>query len=166
VKRTASFVAYSGETTAELLDYPAPGQRDSIVRAFEEGLRQKISRTGERALTKEERIVLAVRALDREVNNGGYDQFFRNSSKRFAPEIVQSLARIGCRRTAKISQRAIVALGVARLTVARIDGAMRKTNEERTRELERCDELFYGTPQGIPRRLFAFIKSNRGRIKL
>jgi hypothetical protein len=166
VKRTTSFVAFSGETTDELLDYPVHGQRDSLVRAFEEGLQRKARRTGERALSKEERTVLAVRALDREVNNGGYDQFFRNTSKKFAPEIVQSLARIGCRRTANITQKAMSALCAAPLTVARIDAAMKKSNGERTRQLEQCDELFYGTPQGISRRLFAFIKSNRDRITL
>ena len=126
MKRTASFVAYSGETTDELLDYPAQGQHDSLVRGFEEGLQRKALRTGEGALSNEERTVLAVRALDREVNNGGYDQFFRNTSKKFAPEIVQSLARIGCRRTAEITQKAMSALSVAPLTVARIDDAMKK----------------------------------------
>jgi Domain of unknown function (DUF4375) len=75
VKRTDSFVAYSGETTNELLGYPAQGQRDVLVRAFEEGLLRKATRTGERALSTEERTILAVRALDREVNNGGYHQF-------------------------------------------------------------------------------------------
>ena len=88
MKRIASFVAYSGETTDELLGYPAQEQCDLLVRAFEEGLQRKVSRSGERGLSKVERTVLAVRALDREVNNGGYDQFFRNSSKKFAPEIV------------------------------------------------------------------------------
>lgn len=166
LKKTTVFVAYSGETTGELLDYPARGQRELLVRAFEEGLRRKVLRTGERTLSKEERTVLAVRALDREVNNGGYDQFFRNSSKKFAPEIVQSLTRIGCRRTAKITQRAIKALHSRPLTLVRIKMAMRKTNEDRDRELERCDELFYGTPQGIPSRLYAFIKANRRRIRL
>lgn len=166
MKKTDSFVAYSGETTNELLGYPSQGQRDSLVRAFEEGLQRKVSRTGERALSIEERTVLAVRALDREVNNGGYHQFFFNSSKRFAPEIVQSLSRIGCRRTTKITQRAINALHVAPLTVARVEAAMRKTNEERDRELERCDEWFYRTPQGIPRRLYAFIKAKSERIRL
>jgi len=166
LNRTTAFVAYSGETTSELLGYPCTGQLELLVRAFEEGLQRKVSRTGQRTLSKEERTVLAVRALDREINNGGYDQFFRNSSKKFAPEIVQSLTRIGCRRTAKITQRAIKALHSGLLTVARIDAAMRKTNEERDRELARCDELFYSTPQGIPSRLYAFIKANRGRIRL
>jgi histone H3/H4 len=166
VKRTASFVAYSGETTDELLGYPAQEQCDLLVRAFEEGLQRKISRSGERGLSKEERTVLAVRALDREVNNGGYDQFFRNSSKKFAAEIVQSLTRIGCRRTAKITQRAITALHSGRVTVSRIEAAMRQPKEERDRELERCDQSFYRAPQGISRRLYAFIKANSIRIRL
>jgi len=166
VKRTAVFVAYSGESTNELLGYPAREQRDSLVRAFEEGLQRKVSRSGEGALNKEERTVLAVRALDREINNGGYDQFFRNSSRKFAPQIVESLTRIGCRRTAKITQRAIKALHSGRVTVSRIEAAMRQQNEERDRELERCDQSFYRTPQGIPARLYAFIKANSVRIRL
>jgi len=104
--------------------------------------------------------------LDREVNNGGYHQFFCNSSRKFAPQIVQSLARIGCRRTAKITQRAIDALEVSRVTVARIEAIMQETNEERDQELDRCDQLFYKTPQGISRRLYAFVKAKRGRIRL
>ena len=166
MKRTASFVAYSGETTDELLGYPAREQCDLLVRAFEEGLQRKVSKSGERTLSKEERTVLAVRALDREVNNGGYDQFFRNSSKKFAPEIVQSLTRIGCRRTAKITQRAIKAVHSGRVTVSRIEATMRHPKEERDRELERCDKSFYGTPQGIATRLYAFIKANSVRIRL
>ena len=98
MKRTDSFVGYSGETTDELLGYPATRQQDALVRAFESGLQRKALQTGDRSLTQEERIVLAVRALDREVNNGGYHQFFCNSSRKFAPKIVESLVRIGCRK--------------------------------------------------------------------
>jgi len=166
VKRTDAFTGYSSETTDELLSYPVTGQHDALVRAFEEGLQRKASRRGERALTQEERIVLAVRALDREVNNGGYHQFFCNSSQKFAPQIVQSLAHIGCRRAAKITQRAIDALKVSPVTVARIEAIMQETNEERDQALDRCDQLFYKTPQGIPKVLYAFIKANRSRIRL
>jgi Domain of unknown function (DUF4375) len=93
-------------------------------------------------------------------------QFFCNSSRKLAPQIVQSLARIGCRRIAKITQRAIDALQVSPVTVARIEAVMQETNEEREQELDRCDRLFYKTPQGIPKSLYAFIKANRGCIRL
>jgi hypothetical protein len=165
VKRTDWFIEYSGETTEQLLRYPAKGQIDSLVRAFEEGIQRKSSRRSQR-LTGEERVVLAVRGLEREVNNGGYDQFFRNSSRNSAPIIVQSLTRIGCIRTTSITQRAIDALRVSTLTESRIAGVMRQKNEERDRELEECDQAFYRTPQGIAKRLHAFIKANRSHIRL
>jgi len=44
------------------------------------------------------------------VNNGGYDQFFTNSSREFASTIVDSLQHIGCKKTADITQKAIKAL--------------------------------------------------------
>ena len=166
MKRTNSFVGYSGETTDELLSYPAKGQHDSLVRAFEEGLQRKASQRGEHTLTQEERIVLAIRALDREVNNGGYHQFFSNSSRKFTPQIVRSLARIGCRRTANITQRAIDALSTSPSALGRFEILMQEPNEGRNQELDRCDRLFYKTPQGIAKRLYAFIKANRARIRL
>jgi hypothetical protein len=165
VKRTDWFIEYSGETTEELLGYPAKGQIDCLVRAFEEGIQCKSSQRSQR-LTEEERVVLAVRGLEREVNNGGYDQFFRNASRKFVPIIVQSLERIGCIRTANITQRAIKALRVSALTASRIAGVMQRKNEERDRELEECDQVFYRTPQGIAKRLHAFIKANRRHIRL
>lgn len=164
MKRTNAFVEYSGETSEELFSYPATRQYDALVRAFREGIQQKAARKGERSLSYEERVVLAVEALEQEVNNGGYDQFFCNSSRTFAPMIVDSLVRIGCKRTAKITQRALHSLHFSTLTVARIEAAMAKASEERDQELDRCDQLFYKTPQGIPKRLYAFIKVNRSRI--
>ena len=60
---------------------------------------------------KEEIIVLAVEALEREVNNGGYSQFFVNSSREFTPIIVHALLRIDCIKTVEITKDAIRAAG-------------------------------------------------------
>ena len=97
---------YWGQSLEELLALEGKYRIDSLVLVIEEGIRQKLKRHGGQAPTDEERIVLAVEALEREVNNGGYDQFFTNSSQ-FVPTIVDSLQRIGCERTAMITQRAI-----------------------------------------------------------
>ena len=43
------------------------------------GVEQAIQRSPPSAPSKEERYVLAIEALEREVNNGGYGQFFINS---------------------------------------------------------------------------------------
>ena len=103
---------YSGESTEQLLSLEGKYRTDSLVLAFEEGINQKAEREGTRSLTIEERIVLAVEALEREVNNGGYDQFFVNSSREFTPIMVGALKRIGCNKTASITQKAIEALGL------------------------------------------------------
>ena len=101
---------YSGQTTGQLLALERECRIDSLVLAFDDALDQKTARNGEGSLSREERVILAIEALEREVNNGGYRLFFENSSRQFAPIIVQALARIGCARVAEITQRAIDAL--------------------------------------------------------
>jgi hypothetical protein len=75
-------------------------------------------------LSDEERTVLGVMALKQEINNGGYDQFLRNSSRVFAPIIVDSLSRVGCKREARITKRALDALHLPTLSVQELDAAI------------------------------------------
>ena len=105
------WLEYSGQTTAELLAFKESHRIDSILCAFEWGIQAKAKVLGEKSTTREEELVLACRALDREVNNGGYHQFFVNSSHRFAPIIVGCLRRIDAQATATITERAIAVLG-------------------------------------------------------
>jgi hypothetical protein len=111
---------YSGETTEELLALEGRYRTDSLVVVFEHAIDQKAAREGLQSLSDEERVVLAVEALEREVNNGGYEQFFLNSTREYAPIIVDALTRIGCRRTAAITQKALDALRAFPLTDAAI----------------------------------------------
>ena len=74
---------------------------DSLVLAFEEAIQKKAESS---PISKEERYVLAVEALEREVNNGGYDQFFLNSSHDFMDVIKEALVAIGCPKTAAITR--------------------------------------------------------------
>jgi Domain of unknown function (DUF4375) len=101
---------YSGESTDALISLENEYRLDSIVLAFEQALDQKAARSGIESLTAEEYVVLAVEALEREVNNGGYCQFFFNTSS--APRIVDTLQRIGCPEAARLTKRAIDIVGV------------------------------------------------------
>jgi hypothetical protein len=156
---------YSGQSTDQLLSLGGEYRTDSLVLAFEQAIIQKAERDGVKSLTDEERIVLAVEALEREVNNGGYDQFFVNSSREFAPTVVGALQRIGCKKTATITQRAIKSLDVADLTSEAIEAAMAAENEERLAKLKRCDDSYYKGAEPIGERLFAFIKANKAAIR-
>jgi hypothetical protein len=126
--------------------------------------RQKAGNQGDRALTDEERIVLAVTALEEEVN-GGFDQFLRNESRKFAPIIVASLRRIGCNDEAKITARALRTLHFPKLTERTIDAAMAEDDQDRDDELKACDRLFYETQRRMAERLYAFIRAHREQMR-
>jgi hypothetical protein len=96
----------------------------TILSALEQAVRAKLVTSGQLKITGSERMLLSVMALLREVNNGGYDQFFRNSSRQYAPAIVRDLTGIGCSEVADITQQALDSLNLANLTVAAIEVAM------------------------------------------
>ena len=159
------WLEYSGESADQLLSLEGKYRIDSLVLAFEQAISQKAERRGVQNLSDEERIVLAVEALEREVNNGGYHQFFANSSREFAPIAVGSLQTIGCKKTASITQRAIKALGISDVTAEAIDTAMTADGQQRLAKLNRCDASYYKSAEPIAERLFAFIKANKASIR-
>lgn len=159
------FNAYSGETVDELLALEGEYRIDSLVIAFEQAMDQKAARVGDDNLTEEERIILAIEALEREVNNGGYGQFFVNSSREFAPVIVHALRRIGCPKTADITQKAQQIVQRFPITAAEIEHGTWEENEERDAALHACDALYFEGPESIETQLFEFIKANRDKIE-
>jgi hypothetical protein len=62
---------------------------------------------GFEALTEAEQTVYCLDALEREVNNGGFEQFFFNSSGDTALETVAALERLGAAHTAGLVRRAV-----------------------------------------------------------
>jgi Domain of unknown function (DUF4375) len=155
------WLEYEGQTTPELMACKNTHRVDSLLCAFEWGIQAKIGPEGEGALTDEERLVLAVMALTREVNNGGYHQFFVNSSRRFAPTIVDSLRRIGCTTCAEITERAIHA---AKFGIAPPDSILQE-DDARDAILDACDQEFYRLAD-IDRRLFDFVGVHQNQIQL
>jgi hypothetical protein len=155
---------WSGESTDALLALEGAYRIDSIVLAFEQALQEK-SMTA--VLTEVERDVLAVEALEREVNNGGYRQFFVNSSVEFTPTIVGALQRIGCPRTADISARAVAELGAtATLGAAAIEAELQTEVGEREVRWSLCDQQYYTAGEDIAGRLFEYLKRNRASVQL
>ena len=53
-----------------------------------------------------EKTFLYVEILEAEVNNGGFDQYFYNSSGDYADETLESLRKIGATKTAKLVESA------------------------------------------------------------
>ncbi|WP_232379362.1 DMP19 family protein [Polyangium fumosum] len=134
---------------------------------FEQALDQKAARVGDKNLTREERTILAIEAFEREVNNGGFSQFFVNSSKEYAPFLVEALNDLGCTEIAALTRQAMKSLGIeGTITVEAIDGVMAVQDEEREAKLGEYDSRYFEIAGDVAGRLLDFIKRNRHKIVL
>jgi len=154
---------YDGQSTQALLELAATSSEDSIVAAFGQALATK----DKSDLTDEEKVVLAVEAMEREVNHGGFDQFFINPSVEHAPLLSDALNEIGCPKTAAIVQRAVAALGLrSPFTPDEVESVMQEQSPRRDKELDACDQAYYAGPENVAAQLLAFIRDNADKITL
>lgn len=156
---------YTGQSSDEILEHIDTHQTFSVLGGLQWCLEAKARALGgEDNLSEEERVFLAVLALFSEVNNGGYRQFFWNSSRRFAPTIVNSLKRIECERTAELTSWAIAALHLKEITVDQITEEIKRENSDRNAELETLSRRFYSFDEITPQ-LLRFVVTERARIQ-
>jgi len=156
---------YQGQSVDELIQLQSTHRIDSIILAFESALNSRKD-SGER-LSDTELTILAVEALEREVNNGGFSQFFYNSSVEYAPIIVNSLKKINCHEIANLAQNALDILGVSSLNAEIIEERMNPDNEELEDALGELDNIYFDDIEEVPGyALFSYIKNNRELIKL
>ena len=159
---------YGGQTAPALIDLAETHRIDSVVLAFEEAISAKSERLGAGALTTAELVVLAVEAVEREVNNGGFDQLFRNWSKEHAASYVSALEAIGRPDVAELARQAIAALRLGKrpLTTEYIDRVMDKESDARDERFEELDDRYMEIAGDLAPPLFAFIKANSGDITI
>lgn len=155
--------SWSGESAEALFALERTHRIDSLVLAFEQALLEKSERGT--TLSAVERDLLAIEALEREVNNGGYSQFFLNSSVEFTPVIAGALRHIDCPVTADITERAITALGLGPEPLPdAVEQRMGKFDDALQTMLSSCDGEYYGSGEDIAGRLFTYLKANRSSV--
>jgi hypothetical protein len=113
-------------------------------------------------LTPGQRSFYLNQSLEREVNNGGFDQFFFNSSGNFAHETVDSLEAIGAKKTADLLREAIDAFPESRVPKDREERGNLMLDEvspesDRWHEL---DQRFYAYDEPLTDLNLAFIRAN------
>lgn len=162
---------YSGQSVDELIDMEKDYRIDSLILGFERALDIKKEQNGYGAMSNEELVILAVEGLEREVNNGGYRQFFENSSNEYVDIIVESLEKINCPFTADLTKKAIKLLGVTGdLSIESIEKAF-DIDEDKLEIMEESFGILDGkyfaenTDGSIVDKLFEYIKANRDKIK-
>jgi hypothetical protein len=143
-------------------------RRDMIVMEIETYLNEK-SEYGENIekLNSSQQAFLFVENLEREVNNGGFNQFYFNSSGDFSQETVNALLEIGAEKTAEIIKKANSEFK---------NGIVTKDRTERQNELEqiekkakenwnKCDSEFYEYKDDLIELLIAFVIKNKTEFK-
>ena len=113
-------------------------------------------------LSAPERLFYTTQILEEEVNNGGFDQFFFNSSGNLANEVVHAFTEIGAVKTADICRKAFSVYGeeVPADRDERQD-ILELLNEEQEEILERCADVFFDYEENLNELNYAFVMRNK-----
>lgn len=97
------------------------------------------------ALSQPERVFFIAQNVEMEVNNGGFSQFFYNSSGDFAGEMTEAFQAIGAEKTAVICRQALDAIGqpLPVNRAERIELLEKIETDALTNALDACDNAFY-----------------------
>ncbi len=117
-------------------------------------------------LNVDQRVLYITQALEMEVNNGGFAQFFFNSDGCFGNELVASFEKIGAKKTAEICKKAISIYGdkvpTDRDEREEILTPDDEKEEERIEEiLDECDDAFFEYEDDLLELNYQFIINNK-----
>jgi hypothetical protein len=128
----------------------------------------EISDYGEKVerLNESQKTVLFVENLEREINNGGFNQFFFNSSGDFTHETVKALKAIKAFKTADIVAKSISVWPNQDVPANRSKRQdMLKQIEPRANLIwNQCDEEFYKYQDHIVSLLLDYVKANKSNF--
>ena len=156
---------YDGQNLDELIKLQTTHRVDSLVLTIESVLDER--KDSGIKMSEEELVILAVESFERQVDNGGFCQFFYNSSVEYAPIIVSSLQKIGCNEVAALMTKAIELLDVEFLDRDVILERINSFDEELENALGELDDVYFNETNDIPTyALFGYIKNNRECINL
>jgi hypothetical protein len=118
------------------------------------------------ALSGPESVFRAVWELEAEVNNGGFHQYFFNSSGKFARFALGALRAVGATQTAGILEQAINVIGA---DVQWSNDAARRERlvalpDEAAEELDGLDHAFFGYPDNLTALLYNYVCAHRGEF--
>lgn len=104
--------------------------------------------------------------FEREVNNGGFNQYFFNSSGNFVHETVHSLNAIGASKTSGILQKAINQFPDKTVPKDRVQRAelLEKIESKANLIWEELDEKFYTYAEDLDSLNMDYIKRNKDKF--
>mgnify|MGYP000209299702 CR=1 FL=1 len=152
---------HTTETPSELVAKRSTHENHSVLYAFERAIERMNEKFGHESLNQFEVNVLAVCSFDREINNGGFIQFFENSSGFYAPFIIQALNAIGADVGAVIVEEAIESLRIdGEPTWETLNECFEIDDEKRDDKLDELDLRYYAEDPDLCSLLLDYIEVN------
>jgi len=109
-----------------------------------------------------QRVFSAIWSLESEVNNGGFSQYFQNTSAETAPYVAEALDAIGATETAKICRSAIASAFPKGLPMSpeAISSSADEFPTEIHDALDLLDEAFFKYPNNLTDLLFEYVSKH------
>jgi hypothetical protein len=128
----------------------------------------RLASVGYQKLTKHERVLLCVWSLQGEVDNGGFDQFYFNSSGDYASDTPQALKAIGAVRTAVIVREANALLGPTGPSADRNTriGQLDSLPESAQKAFSVLENRFYKKEDDLDALLESYVRKNPRALRL
>jgi hypothetical protein len=106
-----------------------------------------------------QKVFTSVWAIEAEVNNGGFSQYFFNTACETAAFVVEALDAIGAPKTADICRRAIRAGFPSGLpsTAEEISSAAAEFPEDTLKQLEALDREFFAYPHDLTALVYDYV---------
>lgn len=132
-----------------------------------EALLQDKHDTRPREMSQQELGFLAVRQLEAEVNNGGFDQYFFNSAGSYASDALWGLHAIGAGVSASILERAMAQFPDGQVPDLRSDRhrVMEDLPESTGAVWDGLDQEFYASREDIDGMLLRFVRENEREFR-
>ncbi|HEX3864405.1 MAG TPA: DMP19 family protein [Stellaceae bacterium] len=117
-------------------------------------------------LSPPERVFGVIWELESEVNNGGFQQYFLNSSGACVPEVVGALKAIAANKAAELVERAIETVGPG-IQWADHEARQEKIDvlpEATLDALDKLDQAFMAYPDNLTALLYEYVCDHRQEI--
>lgn len=117
-------------------------------------------------LTEQQKIFYYNQNLEREINNGGFAQYFLNSSGDFAHETIKSLKLIKADKTAEILEKAIEQFPEKLVSKDRIirQDILEQMTEIENEIFEELDQKFFKYEDDLNALNIEFVKQNKDKF--
>jgi Domain of unknown function (DUF4375) len=134
-----------------------------VFAALEQKIMNQVQLKGLVSLSPAQLGLFAFIWLEREVNNGGFDQYFFNSASDYAEEALQALDTIGARTTARIVRRAMHVFPNAQPPRDRItrQELLFRIDPENQRILSELDDEFYKNLEPVGDLFIQYIQQHK-----